>query len=69
MNQCWYAARTIQVRREYGLTTDQAEPDAAGRVLSGCESASLVVPAPGASTTPTPHMVLSSRESKGSNRP
>ena len=38
LNQCWYVNRTLQVRREYGLTIDHAEADAADRVLAGCES-------------------------------
>ena len=33
LNQCWYVARTIQVRLEYGLTIDRAETDAIDRVL------------------------------------
>ena len=51
LNQCWYVDRTIQVRREYGLTIDRAEADAIERVLAGCESTEMLVPAPGASAT------------------
>ena len=51
LNQCWYVDRTIQVRREYGLTIDGAEADAIERVLAGCESTEMLVPAPGASAT------------------
>ena len=38
LNRCWYVARTILVRREYGLTIDRAEADAIDRVLAGCAS-------------------------------
>ena len=58
LNQCWYVARTIQVRREYGLTIDRAEADAIDRVLTGCASSDMIVLAPGTSpsapATPTP---------------
>ena len=58
LNQCWYVERTLQVRREYGLTIDRAEADAADRILAGCQSTEMVVLARGASgtatTTPTP---------------
>ena len=53
LNQCWFVARTIQVRREYELTIDQTEADAVDRVLSECESTELVVLPPGDSATPT----------------
>ena len=58
LNRCWYVARTIQVRREYGLTIDRAEADAIDRVLAGCASSDMIVLAPGTSpsapATPTP---------------
>ena len=54
MNQCWYVDRTLQVRREYGLTIDRAEADAADRILAGCQSTEMVVLAPGTSATATP---------------
>ena len=58
LNQCWYVERTLQVRREYGLTIDRTEADAADRILAGCQSTEMVVLARGASgtatTTPTP---------------
>ena len=53
LNQCWFVDRTIQVRLEYGLTIDQAEADAVGRVLSECVSTDMVVLAPAISATPT----------------
>ena len=53
LNQCWYVDRIVQVRREYGLTTDRNEAAAIDRVLAGCESTEMVMLASGASTTPT----------------
>ena len=53
LNRCWYVDRTVEVRREYGLTIDQAEADAIDRVLAGCESTEMVMLARGASTTAT----------------
>ena len=47
LNRCWYVARTIQVRREYGLTIDWTEADAIDRVLARCDSTEMVVLAPG----------------------
>ena len=46
LNQCWYVARTIQVRQAYDLTIDQAEADAIDRVLAKCGSTQMVVLAP-----------------------
>ena len=58
LNQCWYVDRTVQVRREYGLTIDRTEADAVDRILAGCPSTEMVVLAPEtsptASATPTP---------------
>ena len=51
LNQCWYVDRTVQVRREYGLTIDRAEAEAIDRVLATCESTDMVVLAYGGSTT------------------
>ena len=53
LNQCWYVHRTVQVRREYGLTVDRAEAQAIDRVLAGCQSTDMVVLAPVASATAT----------------
>ena len=47
-NRCWFADRSMAVRRKYGLTIDQREADALERVLSGCSSTDLVVVARGA---------------------
>ena len=46
-------ARTVQVRREYGLTIDRAEANAVDQVLARCESTALIVLAPGTSTVPS----------------
>ena len=54
LNQCWYVDRTLQVRREYGLTIDRAEAQAIDRVLTGCQLTDMVVLAPAASATATP---------------
>ncbi len=43
MNACWYAERTLQVRRKYGLTIDFNEANAIEWVLSACESTAMVV--------------------------
>ena len=42
-NACWYAARTLEVRRKYGLTIDPEEAEAAEAVLSRCASTEMVV--------------------------
>ena len=47
-NRCWYAARIIAVRQQYGLTVDRREADALDRVLSGCTSTEMIVLARGA---------------------
>ena len=54
LNQCWYVDRTLQVRREYGLTIDRAEADAADRILARCQSTQMVMLAQGTSATATP---------------
>ena len=54
LNQCWYVDRTIQVRRKYGLTINQAEAEAVDRVLAACESTTMVMTAPGTSTGTAP---------------
>ena len=54
LNQCWYVNRTVQVRREYGITIDRAEAQAIDRVLAGCQLTDMIVLAPGASATATP---------------
>ena len=44
-NVCWFAQRTIDVRRKYNLTIDQREANTVEEILSGCVSTELVVPA------------------------
>ena len=48
-NRCWFADRSVAVRRKYGLTIDEREADTLERVLSGCQSTDLVMVARGAS--------------------
>ena len=42
-NGCWFAQRTIDVRRKYGLTIDRREAEAVRAILSRCQSTELVV--------------------------
>ena len=42
-NACWFAARTIEVRRRYNLTIDAREAAAVERVLAGCASTEMEV--------------------------
>ena len=42
VNTCWFAARTLAVRRKYRLTIDRAEAAAVERILTGCPSTDLV---------------------------
>ena len=54
MNRCWFADRVITVRQKYGLTIDRREAEALDSVLSGCESAEMViVDSPLPAPTPT----------------
>ncbi len=43
LNACWFAARTLDVRRKYALTIDRREADAVEAVLSRCDSTEMVV--------------------------
>ena len=55
-NRCWFAARVIVVRQQYGLTIDQREANALDQVLAGCASTELITFARGevpATTTPS----------------
>ena len=47
MNECWFAARVVAVKRKYGLTVDRREASALKRVLAGCASTAMIVTAPG----------------------
>lgn len=42
-NKCWFAQRTISVRRKFNLTIDRREANAVDEILSGCESTQMVV--------------------------
>ena len=42
VNACWFAARTLAVRRKYGLTIDRAEAATVEKILSGCPSTAMV---------------------------
>ena len=43
LNACWFAARTLEVRRKYGLTIDRAEANAVESVLSQCDSTEMAM--------------------------
>ena len=53
MNACWYAERTLQIRRKYELTIDYNEANAIERILSQCESTNMIVQCK-THTTPKP---------------
>ena len=45
LNQCWYVDQTLQVRREYGLTIDRREAEAAEaaeQVLALCTTTDML---------------------------
>lgn len=48
VNQCWFAARVVAVKRKYALTVDAREAAALEAVLAGCSSTDLVLYAPSA---------------------
>ena len=43
LNDCWFAARIVEVRRKYSLTIDRREAEALERVLSACPSTEMVI--------------------------
>lgn len=47
INKCWFAARIVAVKRKYALSIDRREATALDRVLAGCDSAAMIVTAPG----------------------
>ena len=53
MNECWFAARVVAVKRKYGLSVDRREAAALARVLTGCDSTAMIVTNP-AGTTAAP---------------
>ena len=44
LNQCWYANRIVEVRREYNLTIDRREAEILERILSSCTSTEMEIP-------------------------
>ena len=42
VNACWFAARTLEVRRKYRLTIDRTEAAAVERILTNCPSTAMV---------------------------
>ena len=42
VNACWFAERTLEVRRKYELTIDRAEAAAVEEILAGCPSTDMV---------------------------
>ena len=53
-NACWFVATTLEVRRKYNLTIDEAEARAAEAVLSRCDSTELQVACSAAPAAPAP---------------
>ena len=47
LNACWFVARTLDVRRKYGLTIDRAEAAAAEAVLKDCDTTEMEIVACG----------------------
>ena len=45
LNQCWFAARVVEVRRKYHLTINRREADALEHVLAACDSTTMIGPA------------------------
>lgn len=43
LNQCWFAERTLEVRRKYGLSIDRREAQAVERTLALCPSTQIVM--------------------------
>ena len=42
-NRCWFVARTVQVRRKYGLTIDAEEKERAMGILRQCEDVRMIL--------------------------
>ena len=70
LNACWFANRTLEVRRKYGLTIDRAEAEAVEDVLSGCDSTEMVVVPCGTATVPVTRTASTSavHETRGSRK-
>ena len=52
LNACWFAARTLEFRRKYGLTIDRREAEAVEATLSRCASTEMVVVPCGTAAVP-----------------
>ena len=52
LNACWFASRTLEVRRKYGLTIDRREAEAVEAVLSRCDSTEMVIVPCGTTAVP-----------------
>ena len=52
VNTCWFAERTLAVRRKYRLTIDRAEAAAVERILTDCPSTDLVRHSPHTRSVP-----------------
>ena len=65
LNKCWFAARTLEVRRKYGLTIDRDEAEAAEAVLSQCGATDMVVVECGTGAVPVTRPANPSVAKKG----
>ena len=59
LNRCWFAERTLQVRRKYGLSIDRREAEAVERTLASCGSTQLVIVD---CTAPAPRVTETTRQ-------
>ncbi|MDE0309307.1 MAG: excalibur calcium-binding domain-containing protein [Acidiferrobacterales bacterium] len=53
LNQCWFAATVVAVKRKYKLTVDKREAVALEKILSNCESTEMTVRACRSIVSPT----------------
>ena len=60
LNECWFSARIVEVRRKYRLTIDRREVEALERVLSACPSTEMVI-GNCATSGPEPRKIIPSR--------
>ena len=60
LNECWFAARIVEVRRKYRLTIDRREVETLERVLSACPSTEMVI-GDCAASGPEPRKIIPSR--------
>ena len=50
LNQCWYVAQVVAVKRKYSLTVDQREAEAIDKVLGSCTDATMLFTDPANAT-------------------